>query len=199
MEEGKQQINMVVKSAIRMEIERKQEDEQGNSKIHIGDKHKNKTEVGTPSAVYYISLVATDKSGHPYNERYVFDVASKLEMENTGVQVIDIPDLVDFYYAPNAIQNERTITKTGKLKLYDFVESFVERNRNSAIIIDECPILKQRGNNILLLLIVCTILTLKISNLTVTIFIYSNYLEKRFVYQVVSMASRQSTRLKVSC
>ena len=118
-----------------------------------GDTKEYGTEHSNVAEVYYISLVAADARGMPQGEKYVFDVASKLEMENTNVRAIDAQDLVKFYNDQQAVRGgfdpdtAATIVAVndGGLNVYELVEFFVQANPNSCIIIDECPFISGRS------------------------------------------------------
>ena len=87
--------------------------------------------------VYYISLVAADKKGFPRDEIFTFDIASKIELEDCDVQVLDCHDLGKQYeiYCEQTSKEEATV--------YEMVESLIRNNPDSSYFIDECPFLTQ--------------------------------------------------------
>ena len=85
--------------------------------------------------VYYISLVAGDVFGVPRNQHFTFDIASKIDLEDTDVEVLDCQDLINQY------RNQPEGEVTEKITVYELVENFVKNHPRGCFFIDECPFL----------------------------------------------------------
>ena len=90
------------------------------------------------SGVYYISLVAGDQFGVPKNQHFTFDIASKMDLEDTDVEMLDCHDLLNQYQT----QNEGEVPK--EITVYELVENFVKNHPRGSYFIDECPFLIQK-------------------------------------------------------
>ena len=89
--------------------------------------------------VYYISLVAADRDGVPRNEYFTFDVASKIDLEDTDVEVLDCQDLINQYRN----QNEGKVPK--EITVYELVENVVKNHPRAKFFVDECPFCRKKG------------------------------------------------------
>ena len=89
--------------------------------------------------VYYISLVAADRNGVPRDEYFTFDVASKIDLEDTDVDVLDCQDLINQYRN----QNEGKVPR--KITVYELVENFVKNHPRANLFVDECPFLMKKN------------------------------------------------------
>ena len=86
--------------------------------------------------VFYISLLAVDKFGKPKDEYFTFDEASKLDLQNTGVKVLDVHQLVAEYKQRHPELNEQAMKA---LLVYELVEDLVDAYPKASYFLDECP------------------------------------------------------------
>lgn len=102
---------------------------QGGQNVESDEKGKRR--------VFYISLLAADKFGKVRNEYFPFDIASKMDLQHTEVEVMDCEDLIENYL------NElgRDLSFENLPTVYELAESFVKNNPGGSFFIDECPFL----------------------------------------------------------
>ena len=99
------------------------------------DEHSNNS---SRKVVYYIALTASDKKGKPRNEYFTFDIASKMDLADTKVYVLDCHDLKEMYrkrHGDKAAENAN---------VYDLVEDVIDSNdceEGGFYFVDECPFL----------------------------------------------------------
>ena len=86
--------------------------------------------------VYYISLLAVDKLGKPKDEYFTFDEASKLDLQGTGVKVLDVHQLLVEYKQRHPELDEQAIKS---LLVYELVEDLVDAYPKASYFLDECP------------------------------------------------------------
>ena len=92
-----------------------------------------KHQQGQTQPVYYISLIASDWWGRHVDEYFAFDEGSKIDLEGTGVDFLDVHSLVDEYRLAHQTEKTETIT------VYDLLEDFIDRNKKASFFVDECP------------------------------------------------------------
>ena len=86
--------------------------------------------------VYYISLLAVDKFGKPKDEYFTFDEASKLDLQGTGVKVLDVHQLLAEYKQRHPELDKQAIKA---LLVYELVEDLVDAHPKASYFLDECP------------------------------------------------------------
>ena len=91
---------------------------------------------GNNQDVYYISLLAVDKFGKPVNEYFTFDEASKLDLKDTGVKVLDVHDLKIQYKQRHPELDEKALKS---IPVYELVEDLVDEHPKASYFVDECP------------------------------------------------------------
>ena len=92
----------------------------------------------TEKSVYFISLVATDDRGTPWDHSSIFDLLTDEEMSDKNVTFLDAPGLKKACKGSPEGAN-----------VYELVEHFLAENRDISVIIDECPFWKTSDCNIL--------------------------------------------------
>ena len=99
------------------------------------DEHSNDS---SRKVVYYIALTASDIKGKPRNEYFTFDIASKMDLADTKVHVLDCHDLKEMY-------RKRQGDKAAEdANVYDLVEDLIDSNdrkEGGLYFVDECPFL----------------------------------------------------------
>ena len=105
-----------------------------------GDEQENSK---SEKVVYYIALTAPVKKGKPRNEYFTFDIASKMDLADTEVLVLDCHDLKEMY-------RKRHGDKAAEdANVYDLVEDLIDSNdreESGSYFVDECPFLQdERG------------------------------------------------------
>ena len=110
--------------------------------IRMSKNNDEETNSNSKKVVYYIALTASDKKGRPRNEYFTFDIASKMDLADTKVQVLDCHDLKERY-------RKRQGDKAAKeANVYDFVEDLIDSNdreEGGFYFVDECPFLQDEG------------------------------------------------------
>ena len=106
-----------------------------------GEQNVETDNEGKPK-VFYISLAAADIYGVPRNEYFTFDIASKMDLENTDVMVLDCMDLLTDYRH----QNEAEVPE--KITVYELVENFMKNHPRGYFFIDECPFLMKASSKL---------------------------------------------------
>lgn len=82
--------------------------------------------------VYYITLTATELGGKPSSEYFTFDVASKIDLEDTTVKVLNCHDLLSRY------RNRHGDEAIASVSVYEIVEDLIDSNNGGFYLIDEC-------------------------------------------------------------
>lgn len=104
------------------------------------EKAKRKQEEDMNSPVYFVSLVATSKTGTPEKTRYIFDVLTEwfdftqLNTDSTSPIPVDVQYLKRFY------EKYRTSEDPEDADVYYLAEFFIKHNPNSSFVFDEVPI-----------------------------------------------------------
>ena len=105
-----------------------------------GDEQENSK---SEKVVYYIALTAPVKKGKPRNEYFTFDIASKMDLADTEVLVLDCHDLKEMYRKRHG---DRAVKDAN---VYDLVEDLIDSNdreESGSYFVDECPFLQdERG------------------------------------------------------
>ena len=96
---------------------------------------------------YYITLTSSDGDGKVRKTKKgdvllgVFDVLSKKELKDKGVQLLDVKDLRDYYennFNPDSpVSNEDFM----EVDIYKHLILFVKKHPNDVIMVDEFPII----------------------------------------------------------
>ena len=91
---------------------------------------------GGNRAVYYVSLLAADRFGKPLNQYFAFDEASKLDLKDTNVIVLDVHQLQTRYF-----QRHPEVTKDvlQQMTVYELVEDLIDADPIASYFFDECP------------------------------------------------------------
>ena len=103
------------------------------------DEHSNNS---SRKVVYYIALTASNRRGKPRNEYFTFDIASKIDLADTKVQVLDSHDLMEMYRKRHGDE------AASSPDVYDLVEDLSQATNREAIghyFVDECPFLHGGG------------------------------------------------------
>ena len=91
---------------------------------------------GNNQDVYYISLLAVDECGKPVNDYFTFDEASKLDLKDTGVKVLDLHDLMIRYHQRHPELDEDALNS---IPVYELVEDLIDEDPKASYFFDECP------------------------------------------------------------
>ena len=91
---------------------------------------------GGNRAVYYISLLAADKIGRPLNQYFTFDEASKLDLKDTNVIVLDVHQLQTRYFQRHPEVTEDVLQQ---MTVYELVEDLIDADPIASYFFDECP------------------------------------------------------------
>ena len=91
---------------------------------------------GGNRAVYYISLLAADRFGRPLNQYFTFDEASKLDLKDTNVIVLDVHQLQTRYFQRHPEVTEDVLQQ---MTVYELVEDLIDADPMSSYFFDECP------------------------------------------------------------
>ena len=91
---------------------------------------------GGNRAVYYISLLAADKFGRPLNQYFTFDEASKLDLKDTNVIVLDVHQLQTRYFQRHPEVREDILEE---MTVYELVEDLIDADPMASYFLDECP------------------------------------------------------------
>ena len=92
--------------------------------------------LGYNKAVYYISLLATDVFGKQKNQFFTFDEASKIDLKDTNVVVMDVHQLVIKYRQRHPETSEEDLKQ---MTVYKFVEDLIDADPMASYFFDECP------------------------------------------------------------
>ena len=88
--------------------------------------------------VYYISLLAVDKYGKPLDEYFTFDEASKLDLIDTDVKVMDVHQLLVSYKKRHPELSE---SRFKNMDIYKLVLDLIDYNPKASYFFDEVPFL----------------------------------------------------------
>ena len=91
---------------------------------------------GGNRAVYYISLLAADSFGRPLNQYFTFDEASKLDLKDTNVIVLNVHQLQIRYRQRNSDLSEDLLQQ---MTVYELVEDLIDADPMASYFFDECP------------------------------------------------------------
>ena len=91
---------------------------------------------GNNQNVYYISLLATNEYGRHLNEYFTFDEASKLDLEGTGVEVLDAHQLYAICRQRHPEISEEALQK---ITVYEFALDLIEADSKASYFFDETP------------------------------------------------------------
>ena len=91
---------------------------------------------GGNRAVYYISLLAADRIGRPLNQYFAFDEASKLDLKDTNVIVLDVHQLQTRYFQRHPEVTEDVLQQ---MTVYELVEDLIDADPMASYFFDECP------------------------------------------------------------
>ena len=91
---------------------------------------------GQVQDVYYISLLAVDQYGKPKDEYFTFDEASKLDLQDTGVKVLDVHQLVINYRERHPELDDDTLRS---VTVYELAEDLIDADPKASYFMDECP------------------------------------------------------------
>lgn len=86
--------------------------------------------------VYYISLLASDEFGKPKDEYFTFDEASRIDLKDTTVIVLDVHDLFLMYKQRHPEMNEEALKS---VTVYDLADDLIEADPKASYFFDECP------------------------------------------------------------
>ena len=89
-------------------------------------------------------MLSVDERGEVDDDEHIFDVLTKdYDFIDTDVKVLSAQDLLKFYN-----NNQDTKLLTQHVDIYNLVQFFMKNNPDGHFIIDECPVLKQKGKGI---------------------------------------------------
>ena len=97
----------------------------------------------TPTA-YFISLVATNITGFPEKEHYLYDIATEMELQGFQVKFLSSKDIKEFYRKHHPSFNEK------KVNIYDMVHFFIQMHPGSSFFIDEVSFIFEDGGKIII-------------------------------------------------
>ena len=101
--------------------------------------------------VYYITLANTSDDGRPLVDQDMFSVATKMEMQDQNVHVMDAWDLFEFFQN----ENPSSYIDSSEVNLFDLLQHFIKKKPKSDIFIDEAPFFLSSRQLTGLSLIVC--------------------------------------------
>ena len=160
-----------------------------------GDEQENSN---SKRVVYYIALTASDRFGKPRNEYFTFDIASKMDLADTEVHVLDCHDLKEMY------RKRHGDRAAEDANVYDLVEDLIDSNdreEGGFYFVDECPFLQDGGKalcNFFILLSYFEIFLPKIIFLSIIIFIFliSDYYDKSSIENAQNFVKRCQEKVK---
>ena len=86
--------------------------------------------------VYYISLLAVDRLGKPKDEYFTFDEASKLDLKDTNVIVLDVHQLQRRYLQRHPEVSDEALKM---MTVYELAEDLIDADPMASYFFDECP------------------------------------------------------------
>ena len=92
--------------------------------------------LGHSRSVYYISLLASDKFGKHLNQFFTFDEASKLDLKDTNVIVLDVHQLFIRYRQRHPEMSEYALKN---INVYDMSVDLIESDPTGSYFFDESP------------------------------------------------------------
>ena len=84
-----------------------------------------------------------DQFGKPLNEYFTFDEASKLDLKDTGVNVLDVHDLVIRYKQRHPDLDDEALKS---VPVYALVEDLIDEHPKASYFVDECPFVGSSNN-----------------------------------------------------
>ena len=99
----------------------------------VAKNDQNQGRGNSKKLVFYIVLTAADEKGKPRNEYFTFDIASKMDLKDTNVKVLDSHDLLEMYSTKHGIEAAKDAD------VYDLVEDLIDENIGGSYFVDECP------------------------------------------------------------
>ena len=97
---------------------------------------------GSNRTVYYISLLAADRFGRPLNQYFTFDEASRLDLKDTNVIVLDAHQLKTRYHQRHPEVREDVLQQ---MTVYELVEDLMDSDPMASYFLDECPFIACRS------------------------------------------------------
>ena len=91
---------------------------------------------GYNQAVYYISLLASDELGRHRNQYFTFDEASKLDLKDTNVIVLDVHQLKNRYRQRHPEVSNKALEM---MTVYELAEDLIDADPMASYFFDECP------------------------------------------------------------
>ena len=91
---------------------------------------------GYNQAVYYISLLASDEFGRHRNQYFTFDEASKLDLKDTNVIVLDVHQLKSRYRQRHPEVSNKALEM---MTVYELAEDLIDADPMASYFFDECP------------------------------------------------------------
>ena len=98
---------------------------------------------GYSHKVYYISLLASDEFGNELDEYFTFDEASKLDLQGTVVNVLDVHQLIANYRQRHP---EKSVEVLDAVNVYEPALDLIESEPKGSYFFDECPFINSFTN-----------------------------------------------------
>ena len=92
--------------------------------------------LGNSRNVYYISLLAVDRFGRHHNQFFTFDEASKLDLKDTNVIVLDVHQLLTRYRQRHPEMSEEALKD---VDVYEMSVDLIESDPMGSYFFDESP------------------------------------------------------------
>ena len=99
--------------------------------------------LGHTRNVYYISLLASDIYGRHRNQFFTFDEASKLDLKDTNVLVLDVHQLQTRYFQRHPEVAEDVLQQ---MTVYELVEDLIDADPMASYFFDECPFIAYKAS-----------------------------------------------------
>ena len=115
----------------------------------MSKKNDEQTHSTSKKVVYYITLTASNHNGKPRNEYFTFDIASKIDLADTKVQVLDCHDLMDIY------RKRHGDGSANNANVYELVEDLIDSNdleEGGLYFVDECPFLQGESKSLCIII-----------------------------------------------
>ena len=97
--------------------------------------------LGHSRNVYYISLLAADRFGRHLNQFFTFDEASKLDLKDTNVIVLDVHQLFIRYRQRHPEMSEEAMKD---VTVYEMSVDLIESDPTGSYFFDESPFIASR-------------------------------------------------------
>ena len=98
---------------------------------------------GYNQAVYYISRLASNQFGRHRNQYFTFDEASKIDLKDTNVIVLDVHQLQTRYRQRHP---EGSDEKLEMMTAYELAEDLIDTDPMASYFFDECPFIASDSN-----------------------------------------------------